>query len=297
MTDTTNVVLGTTKAFKLDPNQIQIVEGRNARIDYGDIEQLENEILATDCQLIRPLEVELSITKNSSTAFLVDGARRLTAIKNLINKGHNIPFVLATKAPSDLSEAQIQARTMIQNNGKPFTPMEEAEVVRRLVEEQGLSKEEAAKILGKSVSSVTDLLILLKADPDVLNAVKDGTLTKTEGVVIAKKLKDSPDEQKDLIKEVKKSGDKEGIHKLTQGRLNARQWEIAEMVYNQILGLGGWEVVKEKVYSYEDDIDQDVPLLEYSAFTKLQTIALLSGMNNVDEFFEKASRKFSNGMF
>ena len=70
--------------------------------------------------------------------------------------------------------------------------MEEAVALRRLIVQHGLSQEEAARKVGKSQSAVANKLRLLKLSPEVLEVVKQGSLSERH----ARSLLRLPEEQR-----------------------------------------------------------------------------------------------------
>ena len=64
--------------------------------------------------------------------------------------------------------------------------VEEARGISRLMELWSLSQEQAAKIIGKSQSSVANKLRILKHSPQVLDALREGNLTERHGRALLK---------------------------------------------------------------------------------------------------------------
>jgi ParB family chromosome partitioning protein len=64
--------------------------------------------------------------------------------------------------------------------------IEEARGIARLMEQWSMSQEQAAKIIGKSQSSVANKLRILKHSPQVLEALRAGSLTERHGRALLK---------------------------------------------------------------------------------------------------------------
>jgi ParB-like chromosome segregation protein Spo0J len=154
------------KTYKVDPRQIEVDPTWNSRTDYGDLEELSADIETNG------LLVPLDIKKVGNRLVLVNGERRLRAIKMAINRGAEFPFVKCEIAKPGISDVEAMLLQLGTNRGKPFEPLEEAEGYRRL-EAWGLPVAQIAKRSGKSVQHVRGRLQLVQAGPDVRQAIKD----------------------------------------------------------------------------------------------------------------------------
>lgn len=102
---------------------------------------------------------------------LVDGYRRVAALRRL---GHDT--VRIERWTCDLAEALVIV--LARAEGRPFAAIEEALLIRDLVQGLGLSQHELARRCGRDVSWVSRRLALLSALPDTaLAAVREGRLS------------------------------------------------------------------------------------------------------------------------
>lgn len=101
---------------------------------------------------------------------LVAGERRWRASQ--LAELREIPAIVR-----DISDQEAMAVALIENiQRQELNPIEEAKALVRLVEEFGLTHQEAADAVGRSRVSVSNLLRLLTLETDVRNMLEDGQL-------------------------------------------------------------------------------------------------------------------------
>lgn len=101
---------------------------------------------------------------------LVAGERRWRAAQ--LAELHEIPAIVR-----DISDQETMAVALIENiQRQELNPVEEAKALVRLVEEFGLTHQEAADSVGRSRAAVSNLLRLLTLEPDVRDMLEDGQL-------------------------------------------------------------------------------------------------------------------------
>lgn len=101
---------------------------------------------------------------------LVAGERRWRAAQ--LAELHEIPAIVR-----DISDQETMAIALIENiQRQELNPLEEAKALVRLVEEFGLTHQEAADAVGRSRVSVSNLLRLLTLETDVQHMLEDGQL-------------------------------------------------------------------------------------------------------------------------
>jgi ParB family transcriptional regulator, chromosome partitioning protein len=102
---------------------------------------------------------------------LVDGYRRIAALRRLGRDTARVECWACSLAEAVLG-------VLVRSRGRPFTAIEEALLVRELVQAFGLSQHEVARRCGRDVSWVSRRLQLLSGLPDaVLMAVIEGRLS------------------------------------------------------------------------------------------------------------------------
>lgn len=102
---------------------------------------------------------------------LIDGYRRVSA---LVRVGADTALVQCWHCPVGQALAQLLA----QSRSRSFDPIEEALLLRELIDAHGLSQREAARQCGRDVSWVQRRLVLLDALPEELvRAVRDARVS------------------------------------------------------------------------------------------------------------------------
>lgn len=207
------------------PSQVTRKKGFNPRFDFGDIKGLEDLIVAQGFHPHKPLLVK----RVGPDAFeLVDGDRRLTAVENLIKKGHQfpegIPLAIVAK---DTDEAGLLLMAYTANEGsKTFNPLEEANTFKRLRDECKLTLKQIQERTGKSGTHINKALALLEADSSVTQAVEDGSVSATLAKQIAVKAKGDKGKQKEMVAKAQAGGKqgkkavKEEAERMTRRRPN-----------------------------------------------------------------------------
>src|SRR3989338_5800015 len=135
----------------------------------ADLEDLINSI--EEHGILQPLIV----TRRANGYELIAGERRLRAARTLGHK--TVPVIIR-----DATEQQKLELALIENiQRQDLNAVEEAIAFKALIQEFNLTQEHVAKRVGKSRSSVTNILRLLELPEDILQALKEGRLTKSHG--------------------------------------------------------------------------------------------------------------------
>jgi ParB family chromosome partitioning protein len=184
-----------TDLWQVDPRVIKVKEGWNKREDFGDIDELSKSIVENG------VLIPITILKNKDADYeLIDGERRLRATLFAIENGYDIQTIPAKiqKSKDEIGNLFVQ---ILSNEGKRFTPIEEARVYEQLVV-WGVNISEIASRVGKSVPHVYNRLKLCKATPEVKEALKNKEIT----IGVATKIADesySVVEQSNKLKQAK----------------------------------------------------------------------------------------------
>ena len=156
--------------YKVEPNPDQ------PRKDF-DPEELEN--LAESIRvhgLIQPLTVR---EMSSGYYQIIAGERRWRAAR--LAKLSEVPVVVI-----DADDRKAMELALIENlQRQDLNPVEEALGYKSLMEDYGLTQEEAATRVGKSRPAVANALRLLSLNPEVLELVRSGSLTAGHARAIA----------------------------------------------------------------------------------------------------------------
>lgn len=144
----------TKKMYVVDVLKIEFTKrvGGNVRKDFGDLQELEQNILSNG--ILQPITAYRNKEK-AGYWFATDGERRLTAAKNLIEqkKSKQITCVVSPIDEKATSDEDILYTMFNKNSGKELTVIENAELVKRLIDKGQTAKEIADKT-GKSLPFV-----------------------------------------------------------------------------------------------------------------------------------------------
>lgn len=123
----------------------------------------------TENGLLQPIAVR---PKKAGPGYtIIAGERRWRAAR--IAGLDEVPVIV-----KNVTDEQAAALALIENlQREDLDPIEVAEGCRRLIDQYGLTQEQAAMRLGKSRSAITNTLRLLSLPDDVRDAVRAGTIT------------------------------------------------------------------------------------------------------------------------
>lgn len=244
---------GTRPVLLFDPEDLVLVDDQGSaifdeRINLEIKEEFILNIMAYG--VIEPIVVR----KNPETGKteVVAGRRRTLgcreANKRLKKKGeepHWIPAVVKR------GESHVLAGVMISENAhrEDDTPLGQAKKVARYLD-LGRSEEEAAIAIGKSVSTVKNLLRLLEAPADVRRAVENGKISAADGYKLAKL---EPDEAKKRLAKLPPPGE------TTKGK---KTRSAARKVRDEALGTGNGVPGKRDVKAKLDEIQKNEKVKE-----------------------------------
>ena len=153
------------------------------RKDLGDLDGLQASIKQQG--ILQPLIV----TPLDEQHFqLVAGERRLTAARQLGLT--EVPILVRSVA-----EHQRLILQIVENlHRKDLSPVEEAEGIKRLIDESALTQRDIGSQLGKSLTYVNELLRLLQLPPDVLDAIRTSEQTTSKSLLL--EITKQPDENR-----------------------------------------------------------------------------------------------------
>ncbi len=148
-------------------DKIVIREGFNVREDMGELEELSKSILNNGQSM--PGRVDVA---EDGTFILVDGHRRFSALKLLVEDGHE-PYFLAIVNGKRTTEEQRILQMFTTQDNKPLTAPEVAELILRLVN-LGHDQLSVANKIGKTPAYVSQMLGFANETPEIKNLVKEG---------------------------------------------------------------------------------------------------------------------------
>lgn len=286
------------KLVYLDVSKIAVIAGRNTRFELGDIEELAMSI--QDNGIRQPVKVQLVDKQHE----LIDGHRRMAAVALLQSKAAeqgtaSDKFKVPAIVRKEMSEEDLAAEMIIGNDGKPFLPLEEGMMLKRLFD-KGETINEIAKRIGRSRGHVSDRLALVGAAPELQDAIKDGDISTSDGITIARKL-DTNEKQKDFVEKVKKEGTKVVQKELKKGRLAKQQWNSAEDAFGDFQAANSHEEVdadKMKKFSAVQSLIEDNPtydlLYQFGRIAGMAEMANLTPANLANKLQERTTGKAGN---
>ena len=184
------------REFKLIKVDKVAVDDKYKRSSSADLSS-ENVLLSKSMKAIG-LRFPITVKENGNGYHLVDGVRRLDAAKRL--HWNEIPaFVVPSSDKRDLDNLRYQLNAQREN----LKPMDEARLIKSLVEDEGLSLKEAAKFFGKRMSTLQRYFDLLRAVPKWQRLVNEGraSMHNIQSVVAYTKKG-----QQKIYKEIKRRG-------------------------------------------------------------------------------------------
>lgn len=146
--------------YQIDPRKLQIRADWNSR-DFSDpanqqhVEDLAKSIAENGVR--EPLKVYLE----GDVAYITNGECRYRAVMLLIERGVDIKAVPVLAEDKNGNDADRLFTQFISNSGKPFGPIENARLFKRLMD-MGWQQQEIAKKTGFSGGRVSQLLELLR---------------------------------------------------------------------------------------------------------------------------------------
>lgn len=170
-----------TDIFSIDPRNIIVPQGFNSRVNFGNIEELAEQIKTAG--MLNPITVQAVKMEDGTEKYqLVDGERRYRAIMKLIEnneqiKGKDIDYVKAIIVPSNLSKTELYVQQAMRNEGKNFNEYEWAILASKLRDECGITNmSEIARMLGKNNGQVVYWFQILELPEKYQALVRDGKL-------------------------------------------------------------------------------------------------------------------------
>lgn len=198
--------------MEIDINEIEPNSGQPRRkFDEEKLQELADSI--REHGVVQPVIVK----KEGNFYRLIAGERRWRAAR--IAGLKTIPAVA-----KDFSENEIMEISLIENiQREDLNPMEEAEAYKKLMDEFGLTQEKIAEKIGKSRSSIANILRLVNLDERVKQYVTDGVISEGHARALS-----NINDEKELQYEVAK--------KIIDNNLNVRQTEklIKKLLFNKI---------------------------------------------------------------
>ena len=198
--------------YQIDPRNIVVQQGFNARADFGDLDELAAQI--REQGVLNPITV-IPFTEEDGTEKykLVDGERRYRATMKLIESGFEMPRIPALFQPKATTEEEMLIQQLMRNEGKQFNEYELG-IAYNKFRKLGYTNAEIAQKLGIKRWKVDCFLAHLDRDVQVQNLLKEGRITGVDVRHIYQAAKNETAAVKQIMKLVEKAEDK-GEKKLT----------------------------------------------------------------------------------
>lgn len=179
------LALRRTDVLHISPFEIRIQEGFNGR-DFSDPANQEHVLsLADQIEAEGGIRQPLTVYMKDGAPHLEHGECRLRATFILINERNvSIPTVPVRVSKSE-DEAERVAGMLMDNSGKPFSTLETAGVINRLLA-QGKTLEWLARRTGYTLNRLKQLVEISALPEPVREQVAHGTVSATEAVRVVR---------------------------------------------------------------------------------------------------------------
>ena len=273
-----------TDIYKIDPRAIVVEEGFNSRTDFGDIEELADEI--KEQGVLNPITVVPFKNENGEDRYrIVDGERRYRACMHILNNGGEIARIPALFASKALSAAELLTQQLMRNEGKPFTEIEYGIAFDKF-KKLGYENGEIATKLGIKRWKVDCYLKHLTRDERVQQLMKEGKITGTDVRRIYQSAKNDDNAVKQILSLSNKAEEK-GKKKLSLKDLDV------DADYNVVKDTTAIKKGLGTLFMYLDAASNggkiDIELDIFDIFEKI-----VSEKKNIKEIFDELKKESYN---
>jgi len=179
------LLIGKSDTYEVSPFDIHVKPGWNTR-DFSTPENREHVEALAGSIAVRGVEQPLIVYTEGGTLYLSDGECRLRATLHAINVlGKEILSVPVRMEPRGSNDADRIAGQLVRNSGKQLSPMEKAEVVRRLLAYKW-DVEKIAGHVGLTPGRVKQLLEVLELPEEMRQHVAHGAVSASEAVKVTR---------------------------------------------------------------------------------------------------------------
>lgn len=176
------------EVLNVDPRNLRIPEGFNLREDFGDIDGLSSSIEENGVR--NPLSGYKGVENGQEVYFVTDGHRRYLATMKALERGVEIARVPFKVEGRTYTEVERICDMIIRNDGKNFTPYEQAKVFDKLSSKYGWTVAEIAKKFGKSHNHIRQCLSYLTLPEEIQDSIKVGDISAGAAKVVVDKVGD-----------------------------------------------------------------------------------------------------------
>lgn len=231
------------RIIKLDINLLEPNKDQpRSTIDAVSIEELSKSI--KNHGLLQPIIVR----KKNKGYQIIAGERRWRATR--LAGIQEIPCII--RNVEDIKSAEMALIENVQREN--LNPIEEAIAYSNISKKYGFTQEDLSKVVGKSRAYVTNILRLLKLEGEVVDMIRDGTITGGHGKALL--MLKNKDMQLKLAKEIEQKG------------ISVRETEKIIQKFNE--GLVVEKVKKTKVKDQENEWLEELLMKRFN--TKVNVI-------------------------
>ena len=234
------------------PSALIVDEKKNIREDYGNIEELMNSIVQNGVR--NPVK---AFTDKDGKIYLREGFRRMRAVSLALKAGKKIERIPVILDERKMSEEERTLEFLINNDGKPFTMLEQSEVIKQLLN-FGLKVTEVVSRTGKARGYIENLILLANAPAKIREYIKSGRISAHAVIQIMQALKGDEakllEEVEAAIKVAKEAGKEKATPKhvknqKVKGASHGKFYKFVEEILNIIAGQKATYKDKEDVIS------------------------------------------------
>lgn len=176
---------GRTDVYKIDPRKLVIKPEWNSR-DFNDPANIEHvKTLAASIKEVGVKE-PLKVSVENDVPYVTNGECRLRAVMFLIEQGVEIKSVPVMGEDRFANEADRLFTQFLSNSGKPFGPIENARLFKRLVD-MGWAQKDIASKSGMSGGRISQILELNKLPVSIQQLIVEGKVSSAFALSVWKK--------------------------------------------------------------------------------------------------------------
>jgi ParB/RepB/Spo0J family partition protein len=166
----------------VSPTDIMVDEKLNPRQEYGEVEELMNSIIENG------LRNPVKVFKKDGKLHLREGFRRMRAVNLAIKNGNKIERVPVLIDERTLTNEERTLEFLINNDGKPFTMLEQADVIGQLLK-FGWKITEVVKRTGKARGYIENLILLTRLPKIIENYIRTQKISAHAVIQILREVK------------------------------------------------------------------------------------------------------------
>lgn len=171
--------------WQVPVGNLRVIEGFNPRSRdeayFAHVNGLADSMVSEGYYPDKPLKGFVALEDGENVIYVTEGHCRHEALPIAIKRGAQIEAVPVVVAPRGTSMEDLTVALSRSNDGKPFSPYENAVICKRLVR-FGLDEETVANRLGFTEAYVKDLLLLVAAPKVIRDMVEAGKVSATTAI-------------------------------------------------------------------------------------------------------------------